>query len=364
MKIVALKERANHEVRAAISPETTKLFVKNGHKICVEKHIGIAANFADDDYIAAGAQVSAVPLEIVSDADIILKVQPSPITDKINELELAKPGAIIIGMFNTHTNSDYITKMLEQKLYGIAMERMPRITKAQNMDVLSSQSNVAGYRAVIEAAYHYNRIFPMIMSAAGTLAPAKVLILGVGVAGLQAIATAKRLGGVVSAYDVRYSVKEQVESLGAKFVSSDNAIVDMEDKSGYAKAGSDADKALQAEFLSKIIGNYDIVITTAQIPGKPAPRLISKTMIKSMTHGIIVDMATASGGNVEGSKLDDIVTIGGVNVVGISNLASKVPADSSKLYAKNLYNFLEYAIKDNKFDFEDEIVRQVLINKC
>lgn len=364
MKIVALRERAELETRAAISPEVAKLLTKQGYTVLVERNIGLNAGFIDQAYIEAGAQISAVLLEILADADIILKVQPSPLLDEINEIDCAKPGAIIIGMLSPHTNSDYLQRMSAKKLHGVAMELVPRITRTQNMDVLSSQSNLAGYRAVLEAAYNFTRIFPMMITAAGSLLPAKVLVLGVGVAGLQAIATAKRLGASVSAYDVRSTTREQVESLGAKFIApaTDVEEMDLEDHSGYAKEGSEESKVREEKFLSNIIKNYDIIITTAQIPGKPAPRLISLPMVYSMKPGsVIVDMATATGGNVEGSQLNDISVHNEIKIIGWSNLASKLATDSSKLYSKNLYNFLEYAIKDEKFNFGDDIVKQMLI---
>lgn len=363
MKIAVLKERANNEARIAISPETAKLFVKKGFSIFVEKDAGTLSGFLDREYIDAGVKISAVPLEIISDADIILKVQPSPLVDTINEIELAKESAVIIGMLSPYSNHQYIQKLSQKKLSSIAMELVPRITKTQNMDVLSSQSNLAGYRAVIEASYHFARAFPMMMTACGTITPAKILVLGVGVAGLQAIATARRLGGAVFAYDVRAATKEQVESLGAKFLSPE-LLNNVEEKSGYASEVSSDYKIQQEQFLSNIIKNYDIVITTAQIPGKSAPRLVTKDMVKSMKHGsVIVDMATSSGGNVEGSKIDEVIFSEGVKIIGWANLASKVATDSSKLYAKNLYNFLDYAIQSGKINFEDEIVKQMLITK-
>jgi len=363
MKIAALKERAKNESRAAISPDIVKLLIKKNFSVYVEKDIGVASCFPDEEYISAGAKVSSVPLEIISDADIILKVQASPLIDQINEIDLAKESAIIIGLLSPYSNQQYITKLAEKKLASIAMELVPRITKAQNMDVLSSQSNLAGYRAVIEASYCFTRAFPMMMTACGTITPAKVLVLGVGVAGLQAIATAKRLGGAVSAYDVRSATKEQVESLGAKFVSPE-VLGNAEEKSGYASELSGDYKIKQEQFLSNIIKNYDIVITTAQIPGKAAPVLVTNDMVKSMKYGsVIVDMSTASGGNVECSKIDEIVVYEGVNIIGWSNLASRIARDSSKLYSRNLYNFLDYAIQSGKFNFDDEMVREMLITK-
>lgn len=362
MKIVAIKERAKNERRVAITPDIVKLLVKKGHDIFVEKNIGTSANFTDAQYQDAGATVSAIPLEILSDADIILKVQSTPLVDEFNEVEMAKEGATIIGMLSPYNNAEYIDKTLSKKLSTISMELVPRITKAQEMDVLSSQSNLAGYRAVIEASYYFDRAFPMMMSAAGTISPAKILVLGVGVAGLQAIATAKRLGGAVSAYDVRAATKEQVESLGAKFVYPANSASDAEDKTGYAKEVTQDFAKTQEQFLTKIMPGFDIVITTAQIPGKKAPVLITKNMVSQMNPGsVIVDMAASTGGNVEDSVEDKIVSKRGVKIIGWSNMAAKIASDSSKLYAKNLYNFIEYAEKDNKIDFKDELVEEMLI---
>ena len=362
MKIAALKERAKGEHRTAITPETTRLFCQKGYSVFVEKSIGTAANYTDSEYEAAGATVSAIPLEILSDADIILKVQPTPLIDQYNEIDMAKKGSTIIGLLSPYSSSEYLDKALSKELSAIAMELVPRITKAQNMDVLSSQSNLAGYRAVIEASYYYDRAFPMMMTAAGTVNPAKTLILGVGVAGLQAIATAKRLGGAVSAYDVRAATKEQVESLGAKFVYPSVQSSDAEDKSGYAKEVTQDFAAIQEKFLSEIISKYDIVITTALIPGKKAPTLLTKSMISKMKPGsVVVDMATISGGNVEDSVIDKVIAKKGVKIIGWSNMAAKIASDSSKLYAKNLYNFLEYAIKDSKINFKDDLVEEMLI---
>jgi H+-translocating NAD(P) transhydrogenase subunit alpha len=362
MKIASLRERAKFERRCAITPETTKLYISKGFSVILEKSIGKEAGFQDQAYIDAGAQISNVPLEIISDADIILKVQPSPLNDPLNEIEFARKGAIIIGLLSPFQNPEYISQALKKNLVGISMEQMPRITKAQNMDVLSSQSNLAGYRASLEAVYHFDKAIPMMMTAAGTIIPAKVLIIGVGVAGLQAIATMKRMGAVVTAYDVRSATKEQAESLGAKFISPE-LNNDLEDKSGYAKESSAKAKTAQDEFLKNIIKNYDIIITTALIPGKPAPRLLDEEMVSSLKSGsVIVDMAVVSGGNVAGSKIDDmVITDEGIKIIGWSNLASKVATDSSKLYAKNLYNFLVHATASGKFDLEDEIVKQVIV---
>lgn len=362
MKIVALKERAKGEHRVAITPETARLFCMKGYDVFVEKNIGTSANFTDKEYEEVGATVSAIPLEILSDADIVLKVQPTPLVDQYNEIEMTKKEATIIGLLSPYSNSEYLDKALSKGLSAIAMELVPRITKAQNMDVLSSQSNLAGYRAVIEASYYFDRALPMMMTAAGTVNPAKTLILGVGVAGLQAIATAKRLGAVVSAYDVRAATKEQVESLGAKFIYPSESGGDAEDSSGYAKEVTKDFADIQERFLSDVIDKFDIVITTAQIPGKKAPTLLTKSMVAKMRPGsVVVDMAAISGGNVEDSSIDKVIAKKGVKIIGWSNMASKIASDSSKLYAKNLYNFLEYAIKDNRINFKDDLVEEMLI---
>ena len=367
MKIAAIKERASGENRCAITPETAKLFIKKGLKVCVEANIGESAGYSDAEYMEVGAQVSSVPLEILADADVILKVQPSPLDDNLGEIVLAKPGAIIIGLLSPYQNKQYLLRMLEKNLIGIAMELVPRISKAQNMDVLSSQSNLAGYRAVVEATYYFGRPLPMMMTSAGMIAPAKTLVLGVGVAGLQAIATAKRLGSIVSAYDVRADTKEQVESLGAKFLNSSQSLAqpnNRQDAKGYATENSSIEQKTQEEFLSSVIKNYDLVITTAQIPGRSAPILITKAMINLMKPGsVIVDMSTSTGGNVESSKIDEITIINGIKIIGWSNLPAKIATEASKLYAKNLYNFIDYSLNNNSFNFSDDLLRQMLLTQ-
>ncbi len=363
MKIAAIRERERGEVRTAITPDVAKLYVKKGYRVFVERGMGAGAHYLDSDYENAGAVVSSVLLEILSDADIILKVQPTPLIDQFNEIDMAKEGATIIGLLSPYSNIEYLEKASARKLSTIAMELVPRVTKAQGMDVLSSQSNLAGYRGVIEASYYFDRAFPMMMTAAGTINPAKTLILGIGVAGLQAIATAKRLGSIVSAYDVRLATKEQAESLGAKFVYPSELMSDSEDKTGYAKEVSKDFAAIQEKFLNQIIDKFDIVITTAQIPGKKAPLLITKEMVAKMRPGsVIVDMAASSGGNVEDSVEDKIVVKKGVKIIAWNNLAVKIAGDSSRLYAKNLYNFLDYAVQDRKINFKDQLVEEMTIS--
>jgi len=360
MKIAVLKEKAQGETRVAVTPDVAASFIKAGFSIVIEKDAGFLAGFTDDAYKTAGANISSVPLEIVSDADIILKVQPTPIEDKINELEFAKKGAAIIGFLSPYNNKFLTQTYAEKNITALAMELVPRITKAQGMDALSSQSNLAGYRAVVEAAYHFKRGMPMLMTAAGTVASAKVLVLGAGVAGLQAIATAKRLGGIVSAYDVRAAAKEQVESVGAKFIQVEEA--SFEGKGGYAAEVTKDYMRKQEQVLFDHVKRNDIVITTAQIPGKQAPNLVSKEMIMAMNNGsIVVDMATSSGGNVALSEKDKLIVHNGVTIIGYSNLATHIPYDSSRLYAKNLYNLVTHIFKDGKLNTEDEIVTNMLL---
>ncbi len=364
MKIAAIKEQIAGESRTAITPDTARLYVKKGYEVWVESGIGNKANYSDQEYKDAGAKISSVLLEIISDADIILKVQPTPITEQKNEIALAKKEAIIIGLFlsDYNNNHQYINKSLLKKITTIAMELIPRITKTQDMDTLSSQSNLLGYRSIIEASYYFDRAFPMMITSAGKILAAKILVLGAGVAGLQAIATAKRLGGIVSAYDVRATTKEQIESLGAKFVYPDSNINDMEDSKGYAKKVDKEFDIKQKKFLSEIISDYDIIISTAQILAKKAPILITNDMILKMKAGsILVDLAINSGGNIEGSVANKVITKNNIKIIAWSNLLAKIAKDSSRLYAKNLYNFVSYAIQDGKFNFSDELVKSMLV---
>jgi NAD(P) transhydrogenase subunit alpha len=360
MKIAVLKERYTNESRVAITPEIARLFTRDNFNVCVEYNAGLSAGFDNQQYIDAGAKISNVPLEVVSDADIILKVQPTPEAEQINELNFAKKGALLIGLLNPGNNQTLISYYAEKCINALALELMPRISKVQHMDVLSSQSNLAGYRSIIEAAYHYSKAFPMLMTAAGTILAAKVLVLGAGVAGLQAIATAKRLGAVVSGYDVRSNTKEQVESLGAKFINTIEQ--NFENKSGYAAELDKNYKELQNQLLEQHISANDIVITTALIPNKPAPILITKDMILKMKRGsVIIDIAAGSGGNTEITKADEIIEQNGVKVIGYSNLCSLIPFESSKLYAKNLYNTIKYILHDGKLNAQDEVVKAMLL---
>lgn len=335
MRIAVLKERAAGESRVAATPETVKKFIALGAIVAVEPGAGDGASIADADYAAAGADVSA---DAVKGADIVLGVQgPDPAA-----LGAANTGAWVVAGLDPFGQRARVDGYAAAGLEALAMEFMPRITRAQSMDILSSQSNLAGYKAVIEAASQYGRAFPMMMTAAGTVAAAKCFVMGVGVAGLQAIATARRLGAQVSATDVRSATKEQIQSLGAKpiFVES-VAGIEGEGAGGYATEMSEEYRRAQAELVSSHIAKQDIVITTALIPGRAAPRLISDAQIATMKPGsVIFDLAVAQGGNVEGSQADQLVVKHGVKIIGFSNTATHLAADASALFARNLYNFL------------------------
>ncbi|WP_225007536.1 NAD(P) transhydrogenase subunit alpha [Novosphingobium percolationis] len=334
--IAVLRERADGETRVAATPETVKKFIALGAKVRVESGAGATASIADDDYRAAGADVVAEGA--AAGADIVLGVQGP----EVELLAGAKPGAWIAAGLEPFRRRDRVDAYAAAGFEALAMEFMPRITRAQSMDILSSQSNLAGYKAVLVAADHYGRAFPMMMTAAGTVSAAKAFVMGVGVAGLQAIATARRLGAQVSATDVRSATKEQIQSLGAKPIFVENvAGIEGEGAGGYATEMSPEYQKAQAELVSSHIAKQDIVITTALIPGRPAPRLISDAQIASMKPGsVIFDLAVAQGGNVEGSVADQVVVKHGVKIVGYSNTPAHLPADASALFSRNLYNFL------------------------
>jgi NAD(P) transhydrogenase subunit alpha len=337
LRIAVLKERAAGERRVAITPETVKKFAGFGAELAVESGAGDTASISDADYAEAGASVGSAA-DTVKGADIVLGVQ-APDLELLNG---AKPGAWVAATFDPFGARDRVEAYAKAGLEALSMEFMPRITRAQSMDVLSSQSNLSGYKAVIAAANQYGRAFPMMMTAAGTVQAARVFIMGVGVAGLQAIATAKRLGAQVSATDVRSATKEQIQSLGAKpiFVESVEGI-EGEGAGGYASEMSEEYQKAQAELVSGHIAKQDIVITTALIPGRAAPRLIRDEQIKSMKPGsVIFDLAVAQGGNVEGSKPDKLVVRHGVTIMGYSNTPAHLAPDTSALFARNLFNFL------------------------
>ena len=337
MKIAILKETAAGETRCAAIPETVKKFSALGAAVAVERGAGEAALIADQDFEAAGAKLGS-RAEVLKGAGAILCVLgPAP-----GELEGAETGALLIGVLDPLGRREAVEGYAKAGLDALAMEWMPRISRAQSMDVLSSQSNLAGYKAVIEAADAFGRAFPMMMTAAGTISPAKVFVMGVGVAGLQAIATARRLGAQVSATDVRSATREQILSLGAKPVFVENvAGIEGEGAGGYATEMSPEYQKAQAELVSSHIAKQDIVITTALIPGKPAPRLISDAQLATMRAGsVVVDLAAEAGGNVEGCVAGETARRHDVTIIGASNLARSLPADASALYARNVYNFL------------------------
>ncbi|MDH7975540.1 NAD(P) transhydrogenase subunit alpha [Sphingomonas sp. AR_OL41] len=337
MKIAVLKEQAEGERRVAATPETVKKFIALGATMAVERGAGAGASCADADYEAAGATLGS-RAETLNGADIILGVQgPDPAS-----LTGMAAGAWLVAGLNPFGERARVDAYAKAGVEALAMEFMPRITRAQSMDILSSQSNLAGYKAVLDAAAEYGRAFPMMMTAAGTVSAARVFVMGVGVAGLQAIATARRLGAQVSATDVRSATKEQIQSLGAKPIFVENvAGIEGEGSGGYAGEMSPEYQKAQAELVSGHIAKQDIVITTALIPGRPAPRLISAAQVASMKPGsVIVDLAVEQGGNVEGAVAGEVVTVSGVKIVGHRNVAGRLAADASALFSRNLYNFL------------------------
>jgi NAD(P) transhydrogenase subunit alpha len=362
MKIAVLKENAAGETRVAAIPETVKKFTALGAEVVVEKGAGEAASIADADFEAAGAKVTG-RADALKAAGIILCVNGP------DRLEGADKGALLVGALDPTRRREAIDGYAGAGVDALAMEWMPRITRAQSMDILSSQSNLAGYKAVVDGAAAYGRAFPMMMTAAGTVSPAKVFVMGVGVAGLQAIATAKRLGAQVSATDVRSATKEQIQSLGAKPIFVENvAGIEGEGAGGYATEMSEEYQKAQAELVSAHIAKQDIVITTALIPGRPAPRLISDAQVGSMRPGsVIVDLAADAGGNVEGTVSGERVVKHGVTIIGAANLARSLAADSSALFARNLYNFLS-AFWDKEANApvlpdDDEIVRGIRLTR-
>ena len=356
--IAVTRERRDGETRCAVTPETVKKFVSMGATVTVEAGTGTGSSIPDADYAAAGATVAKDTKAVLSGADIVLKVR-GPTAQETSAL---KPGAIVVALLDAYRDKETVTALAGAGATAFAMEFVPRISRAQVMDALSSQANLAGYRAVIEAAWAYGKGFPMMMTAAGTVAPAKVFIMGVGVAGLQAIATARRLGAVVTATDVRPATKEQVESLGAKFLAvEDEEFRNAQTAGGYAKPMSAEYQAKQAALTGEHIKKQDIVITTALIPGRAAPVLVSAAQVATMKPGsVLIDLAVEAGGNVEGAKAGEVVTTAnGVQIVGHTNLPGRIAADASSLYAKNLVAFVGLMIKDGALalDLEDEILK-------
>jgi len=362
MKIAVAKEIDPSEPRVAASPDTVKKFKALGVDVAIEPGAGIKSGLLDAEFAAAGATVSA---DAVKDADIVIKVK----RPEASELAGYKRGALVIAIMDPYGNDAALKAMADAGISAFAMELMPRITRAQVMDVLSSQANLAGYRAVIEAAEAFGRAFPMMMTAAGTVPATKVFVMGVGVAGLQAIATARRLGAVVSATDVRPATKEQVESLGAKFLAvEDDEFKNAQTTGGYAKEMSKEYQAKQAALTAEHIKKQDVIITTALIPGRPAPRLVTAEMVKSMRPGsVLVDLAIERGGNVEGARLGEVVEVDSVKIIGFPNLAGRVATSASSLYARNLLSFIETMIdKTSKalaVNWDDDLVKATALTK-
>ncbi len=360
MKIAVPTETTAGEARVAASPDTVKAYVKKGATVSVQAGAGLGANISDDAFAAAGATIVKGEA-VVKDADIVLTIRrPS---DKL--VKAMKSGAIIAGGLEPYGDRKALDVFAKSGVTAFALELMPRISRAQSMDILSSQANLAGYKSVIDAAANFGRAFPMMMTAAGTVAAAKVFIMGVGVAGLQAIATARRLGAIVSATDVRKATEEQVKSLGAKFIYVD--LAEAATAAGYARELTAEEKAKQSELVAGHVKSQDIVITTALIPGRPAPTLITQAMVESMKPGsIIVDLAVERGGNCPLSKPDQIVEHNGVKIIGTVNLAGKLAGNAAPLFAKNIANFLDLIIKDGtlKIDEADECISGTMIAKA
>ncbi len=369
MRIAIPRERRAHETRVAASPETVKKLIGLGCEVVVEKDAGAAASLPDGAYKEAGAKISKDPSSTLSNADIVLKVQRPIVAEKGNELGKLQEGMIVIAIFDPTRSRDDVKAMAEAGITCFAMDFMPRITRAQSMDVLSSQANLAGYKSVLDAAAEFDRAMPMMMTAAGTIAPARVMVMGAGVAGVQAVATAKRLGAIVSATDVRPAAKEQVESLGGTFVAvEDEEFKQAETAGGYAKEMSEDYKKKQATLIAETLRKQDIAITTALIPGRPAPRLITAAMVKSMKPGsVIVDLAVEAGGNCELSQPGKVVTKHGVRIVGHLNVPGRLARDASALYARNIYNLVQLIIdqetKDLKIDWDDEIIQGICLTR-
>jgi len=365
MRIAVLSESDQAEARVAATPETVKKYKALGAEVAVQAGAGGRAGFPDAEYEAAGATVAATAEEAAKDADIVLKVR----RPETSELSALKPGALLIAIMDPYGQDAALKALADAKVSAFSMELMPRITRAQVMDVLSSQANLAGYRAVIDATAEYGRAMPMMMTAAGTVPAARVFVMGAGVAGLQAIATARRLGAVVTATDVRPAAKEQVESLGAKFIAvEDEEFKQAETAGGYAKEMSAEYRAKQAALVASHIAKQDIVITTALIPGRPAPKLVTREMVESMKPGsVIVDLAVERGGNVELAEPGRVAEHNGVKIVGHLNVPGRLAATASSLYARNLYAFVETlvdkATKTLAVKWDDELVKATCLTR-
>ena len=355
MRVAVLKEARPAENRVALVPIGVKALVKRGLTITVQSGAGETSGISDLIYREAGAEIATNAQDTLKDAEVVLVVNPPP----SNELDFLSEGSILVGFLDPLSNSDLVSRLVELNVTGISMELVPRITRAQSMDALSSQATVAGYKAVLLAANHLPKFLPMFTTAAGTIRPAKALILGAGVAGLQAIATARRLGAIVEAFDVRPAVKEQVESLGASFLESEEEVT-AEGEGGYAKELTEDQHHKELELIGDALADTDIVITTAQIPGREAPVLITEDMVKTMKYGsVIVDLASESGGNCELSKAGETVLAHGVQILGPSNLPTSIPVHSSQMYSKNIVTLISEFLGDDgelQLDFENDVV--------
>ena len=363
MIVGSTKENTLIEKRVSLTPESAKNIIGLGLKLCIEKEYALHLGINDNEFKDIGVEIKASSKEVLNSSDLIMKVNcPSE-----NEIEILKSNTILIGMLNPSKNKNKIDKIIDREIKPFSLELLPRITRAQSMDVLSSQSNLAGYRAVIDCVAEFEKAVPMMMTAAGTVPAAKVLVIGAGVAGLQAVATAKRLGAIVSATDVRAASKEQVESLGGKFLTVEQN-ENMETAGGYAKEASDDYKKKQAEMMREALKKNDIVICTALIPGKPAPRILTEDLVKLMKPGSIVyDLAAEQGGNSAFSEAGKINLVDGIKIIGVKSLMNSLPLTASNLYAKNLFSFIRNLYSREKNDFninlDDEIIEKSLIKK-
>ena len=363
MIVGSIRENTTLEKRVSITVDSAKNIIGLGLKVCVEKGYALHLGISDSEYENIGVQIKKTSKEVLNSSDLITKVN-CPLEEEIGIL---KENTILVGMFNPSKNKNHIDKIINKNIKLFSLELLPRITRAQSMDVLSSQSNLAGYRAVIDCVAEFEKAVPMMMTAAGTVPAAKVLVIGAGVAGLQAIATAKRLGAIVSATDVREASKEQVESLGGKFLNVEQS-EDMETAGGYAKEASEDYKKKQAEMMKDALKKNDIIICTALIPGKPAPRILTEDLVKLMKPGSIVyDLAAEQGGNSAYSEAGKIIKVDGIKIIGVKSLMNSLPLTASSLYAKNLFSFIRNLYsKDNKdfyINLEDEIIEKSLIKK-
>jgi len=356
MKVAALREIAPNERRVALIPDAAATLVKAGLEVLVETRAGEAAFFSDTTFEKVGAKIVADTAALCGQADVVLKVQKPTLA----EVEQLREGAVLISFLSALTSPELVERLAARRITSFGMEQVPRISRAQKMDALSSQANIAGYKAVLIAAESLAKFFPMMMTAAGTVFAARVLVIGAGVAGLQAIATARRLGAQVWGYDVRPVVKEQVESLGSKFLEFDLGVADAEDKGGYAKALSADASRRQQDMLAEKTKDFDVVITTALVPGRPAPRLVTKETVAGMRPGsVIVDLAAETGGNCELTEPDKVVVANGVSIYGPTNLPATMPVHASQLYARNVTELLRECVKDGALalNFEDEVIK-------